>query len=751
MKIKTFFSRGLLFLSAVSFFCACQSSRSNDLPELQKYMLLINSQGKLTTASSQKTNLFTKAIEKYHPLDSMETQQYFSNIFLNIDSLRKDTLARAIPVRKILFYVHGGMNTRLGTIEKVRKDKDELLAAGYYPIFVNWHSSLLSCYIDHLLFIREGVDIRQPFHDSSFITASKKNIQMVIMELMAPLFFDADIVRGISSAPGIWISRVGEVLGDSRNFDAPNKQDAKDTPFHKNTFGKATIWNGIDQQDFGHLTQHNLMWLEWSGLKIFSTPFLDAFGRSAWDVMLRRSRLLFSQDTALDIAQATTIPILEPSTFRGGLRQFTDAWQKDTVTNKLPLRVLGHSMGSIVLNEWLRTYPEIRVDQIDYMAAACTVRDFEQSVYPYARHYHDTIPITLHTLHETAEKMETPVEHMGMSPTINGSLLVWIDGFFGNPLTGKDRTLGRFSNLPYISRCSPELQSHLTIKKYPYGNTSKQESFPQAHGEFSFAQILDTTLVLDSTLYIPRKKTFPGVYANLAKNTGPAVLILFTEFFLLALLLLLVITTVEQKFLKRSLLTNAYKFGEWMPSFPHILFDILLMPALLMLPMLAFGLANVRLLSASPWCFFGVLLGSLFAQGIFIWFACHMKGFKLSTSLNKGLIHRHYQSLFYSTKFLFKIFAFPPYALWKKILSGLGWKNSRRVFWGTLILTFASTVLLFAWILEQYDSLALITITASLGVIGHLIMILFPLLAWMLFFYFVALVGGAKLMRRILQ
>jgi pimeloyl-ACP methyl ester carboxylesterase len=38
--------------------------------------------------------------------------------------------------------------------------------------------------------------------------------------------------------------------------------------------------------------------------------------------------------------------------------------------------VIGHSMGAIVANEALRNFPDLRIRNLVYMAAACSIRDF---------------------------------------------------------------------------------------------------------------------------------------------------------------------------------------------------------------------------------------------------------------------------------------------------------------------------------------------------------------------------------------
>jgi len=69
-----------------------------------------------------------------------------------LEDLFKHITAKSLQgaTRKILFYVHGGLNTQVNTLERVvqpvgsdnTKLYEAILNGGYYPIFVNWKSSL---------------------------------------------------------------------------------------------------------------------------------------------------------------------------------------------------------------------------------------------------------------------------------------------------------------------------------------------------------------------------------------------------------------------------------------------------------------------------------------------------------------------------------------------------------------------------------------------------------------------------------
>jgi hypothetical protein len=145
--------------------------------------------------------------------------------------------------------------------------------------------------------------------------------------------------------------------------------------------------------------------------------------------------------------------------------------------------LIGHSMGTIVLNDFIRdyeSYPNLKITDIVYMAAACSIRDFERSVIPYmrstkgkdARFYN----LTLHPLNDAREAN-------AYNLIARGSLLEWIDSFFTTPSTHMDRTLGKWENIIQATHIIPdEMRDRVYIKGFPVGETNI--AGPQKHGEF---------------------------------------------------------------------------------------------------------------------------------------------------------------------------------------------------------------------------------------------------------------------------
>ena len=75
-----------------------------------------------------------------------------------IDSIRADS-ARRGTAPKLLLRIHGGLNTLNGSLdatvgmnEQISQDRQ----AGFYPLFINWESGLMSAYGEHLFLVRRG-------------------------------------------------------------------------------------------------------------------------------------------------------------------------------------------------------------------------------------------------------------------------------------------------------------------------------------------------------------------------------------------------------------------------------------------------------------------------------------------------------------------------------------------------------------------------------------------------------------------
>jgi len=243
--------------------------------------------------------------------------------------------------------------------------------------------------------------------------------------------------------------------------------------------------------------------------KLIGSMFIDAFGKSAWEIMLRRTHMLYhtereffeSQKVVIDEGMpesptSHTKPDGALSVFLRGLQAMVD---RNGGQDAWDITLVGHSMGTIVLNQMIREFGlktvvgsdgksattgvALPFNRIVYMAGATTVRDYQDSVFPYlrenrnARAYH----LTLHPKAEVRERFDPGIPYLDFPP--RGSLLVWVDDFLSTPETPLDRTVGRFENIMSAVHNTPdELRGRVHIKAFGAGRDLRA---PQKHSDFT--------------------------------------------------------------------------------------------------------------------------------------------------------------------------------------------------------------------------------------------------------------------------
>ncbi|MEC4680527.1 MAG: hypothetical protein VST67_07490 [Nitrospirota bacterium] len=457
----------------------------------------------------------------------------------HVSNIIKSAKMHAIDKKKVqvLFFVHGGLNTQVGSLEHIvgeepdSKQKKPTLykmimkETKYYPIFINWQSSLRSSYFDHLLYVRQG-----------------EKWPMLAGWLTAPVVLAADIGRSILRAPLVWGSMIYNdtktapvltgLLGNEKNLpDEVVKEllchDAQDqkscsTRFDSNkaysTFSKA-CWNGtenlkqasvgnqiivgVDERRCPEMGWKFFQWLVTIPTKLVISPFLDAFGKSAWDNMLRSIQLLYQVDKEFHVDSPANMHPAKLSNRNpgGGLSIFFDELVKEIYKQEesnnngnaekkdWEITWVGHSAGTIIINEAIRRFglPKTQdqvlpFNAIVYMAAASTLHDVQASVYPYLQNHQSTHFYHL-MLHEKAEEGETVWQPFDLPP--RGSLLVWIDDFLSNPLTHKERTAGKYQNFFRDYHSIPKnIRDQIHLRVFSQGKIVRSGN-PQKHGEFT--------------------------------------------------------------------------------------------------------------------------------------------------------------------------------------------------------------------------------------------------------------------------
>jgi len=464
----------------------------------------------------------------YPPLQREDFRKHVLNI---IESAKTDAKKKNLNKVQLLFFVHGGLNTQLGSLERIvgegpdSKRKEHTLynliteETPYYPVFINWQSSLRSSYFDHLLYVRQG-----------------EKWPWLAGWLTAPVVLAVDIGRSILRAPLVWGSMIyndaktapelAGMLGHEKNLSdevvkellCHNAQDQESclTQFDSNkaysTFSDA-CWNGtenlkrplvsenlivgVDERRCPEMGWKFFQWLVTIPTKLAISPFLDAFGKSAWDNMLRSIQLLYQVDEEFHVASPPkTEPVKDAHRIpEGGLSIFFNELVKEihnhdkTQPIEWEITWMGHSAGTIIINEAIRRFglPKsqeqvLPFNTIVYMAAASSLGEVQNSVYPYLQNHPSTEFYQL-MLHEKAEEGETVWQPFDLPP--RGSLLVWIDDFLSNPLTHKERTAGKYQNFFRDYHSIPaKIRNQIYLRVFSQGEKVHSGN-PQKHGEFT--------------------------------------------------------------------------------------------------------------------------------------------------------------------------------------------------------------------------------------------------------------------------
>jgi len=392
----------------------------------------------------------------YLPLSAAQEKRYMDELLAGV----RDAKDKG---KKLLIFVHGGLNTQTGSVERVEKLTPRILKADYYPIFINWRSSWAFSYFNHLFLVRQGEEMGTLGPASS------------------PVVLGYDAGRAVLRAPLVWSSQIygwTQSLPDTGLPDDLGPREAQLREEQKRNPAKAIgIMTGVDERSDSEVAYSGASWFVLGPFRMLTAPLIDGFGTSAWDNMLRQTQLLIHTMKEYKGKRPTEV---------GGLARVMNQIKDQVKTLKAAskgweIMLVGHSMGTIVLNDLLRDIPDFPADTIVYMAAACSVRDFEQSVIPYLRRLNNQTKFYNLSLHRMAEEGERNY----MDFVIRGSLLTWIDEFFANPMTPTDKTLGRYVNFLRTEQIfSPDdLRGRIYQKEFRYGK-SVSDTDPQKHGDF---------------------------------------------------------------------------------------------------------------------------------------------------------------------------------------------------------------------------------------------------------------------------
>lgn len=381
-------------------------------------------------------------------------------------------------VKRILIFVHGGLNSYSVSLGRVNTDTPKIAATNYYPLFINWNSDLISSYFEHLWLVRQG------------------EVHRIWGPLTSPLYLIADLGRAVTRAPVVWYYQLTSDFATVARYETPyfsatNRLRAKATNSSVPD-DRLKLWIGGDERSGAGKFWRGTSYVITFPLKLVTAPVIDAMGKSAWDNMSRRTQNMFrSPDEFNSPDETNSIQVARARAGEaawGDVARLMQALDELTVTNApggYSITLIGHSMGTIVANEIIREHPNLPYTNIVYMAAACTVNDFAQSVVPCLEHHATNANFFNLTLHPIAEAEEAQWFVLDITP--RGSLLEWIDNFLSEPRTVPERTLGKWDNVVATTALIPaDVARRTRIKAFPVGPKDRvPPNTPRVHGDFS--------------------------------------------------------------------------------------------------------------------------------------------------------------------------------------------------------------------------------------------------------------------------
>jgi pimeloyl-ACP methyl ester carboxylesterase len=345
---------------------------------------------------------------------------------------------------RILLFVHGGLNTLEAGLQRTAKVTECITAdsgGATYPLFLNWNSDLGSSYWAHLMHYRQG-----------------QRVQDFWGAVSSPFYLLADLGRAVVRMPiVIWY----QGYDATRRLVLPVAVQRVPLPWQARTRIEDRYERATSDQVIDGVTQFV------PGLvRVVTTPLADTVGFAGYDMIQRRIDTLFR--TEADIRGRTSAP-------SGALSQLMAAIPKGK-----PITLIGHSMGTIVINELVRRFPEHNYETIVFQGAACTIHDFANAVPGYMQTHAKTRFFNL-CLHPAAEVNEVN----GWSMIPNGSLLEWLDAFVLGPRTSFDRTMGKWNNIVYalgmLGDLPESVRERIFIKGFPVAGAA----YPDTHGSFN--------------------------------------------------------------------------------------------------------------------------------------------------------------------------------------------------------------------------------------------------------------------------
>lgn len=383
------------------------------------------------------------------------------------------TLLGSDHTETLVVFIHGGLNHREASKARARLFENAL-PESMRAVFINWNSGMISSIGEHLLTHRAGAK----------------------WEFAGPLTMPFVLISDVGSgAARIPVNMVALANTTRKTWDFRAKYSGE------NAYKNDEMYNGSyelgpqstrkNERRTGLTVFANSIWsIVTHTLAVPAQCFLGGFGPGAWDVMKSRVESMFYNSRTIDHKDyGSHLEFYDLK--RGCMIQLLDSLVERQKSQKLILA--GHSMGSLVVNRMLTARPELEYERIIYMGAACSIREFQDTVQPYLAN-HARTQFYNYMLDPLAENSEAPL--WGVLGA--GSLLVQIDDMYERPVSQNRRTMGRWENsmnaincfmtrgdgvVPLLDKPSPMKRTHMVTLPF------EPKFLPTHHGDFSKSEL----------------------------------------------------------------------------------------------------------------------------------------------------------------------------------------------------------------------------------------------------------------------
>lgn len=405
--------------------------------------------------------------ERLNHDSSLWTQENFT--FCNQMDLFEERLYQS-GRKHIMVYAFGGQNDMAFEVERSEAILKEVWeTSDYYPLTLAWESNLFDCYLDHLFFIRGGVDIGPAGIASS------------------PLYLIQDVGRALMRLPAN-IYRQTEayfLTADEFTFTDLSPKTAQILQDHP-----MTMYLGDDFMPWHEVFLARIAYVGGMPVRFFTTSLIDWVASSSWNIMQARARAAFGAYTILNYNDDSYIEtFLHPpkGTYALLCERLIQIQKKHP---EIKITLIGHSMGPYLINEIISKYgAQLNFHNIVYLASATSVKESCQIVAPYLRRNPQTKFYNI-TCHPRAEEYEMMM--YGVLP--HGSALEWITRYFITPVDCDDFSIGiwsvAFACLPrHMRGCEHQVINKAFGIRDPVTNRTQDYDMPESHTDFSHPEL----------------------------------------------------------------------------------------------------------------------------------------------------------------------------------------------------------------------------------------------------------------------